>query len=117
MDRMDRINQQVKEEISRIILRDLSDSRFEMLTITAVKTSRDLRNARVYFSVLGDASRVESITRGIQKAAGMIRRLIGQRLNLRNTPELNFSYDASIETAIRLEETLKEIKQENEENY
>ena len=116
MDRMDRINQQVKEEISRIILRDLSDPRFEMLTITAVKTSRDLRNARVYFSVLGDGSQIESITKGIQKAAGMIRRLIGQRLNLRNTPELNFSYDDSIESAIRIEETLKEIGKENEED-
>jgi len=117
MDRMDRINQQLKEEISNIILRDLSDPRFEMVTITDVKTSRDLRNTRVYFSVLGPAPQVDSVKKGLQRAAGMIRRLVGQRVNLRNTPEISFSYDDSIESGMRMEKTLKEIQDEYEENH
>ncbi len=117
MDRMDRINQQLKEEISKIIFRDLSDPRFEMVTIIAVKTSRDIRNARVYFSVLGSASQVENVHQGLRNASGMIRRLIGQRVKLRNTPEIIFFYDDSIESSVRMEETLKEIQQENEESH
>ncbi len=114
MGRMERINQQLKREIGQIILQELSDPRLQFVSVTAVKTSNDLRSARVSYSVLGDPASVDQVQQGLSRASGMIRRLLSSKLNLRNTPELTFSYDKSIEESARIEETLKELNGESE---
>ncbi|OGX07345.1 MAG: ribosome-binding factor A [Omnitrophica WOR_2 bacterium GWA2_37_7] len=113
MSRIERVNQQVKREISRIIQLELSDPRLEFVSITGVEVSKDLRNARVYFSVLGDESRVEAAATGLNGAGGTIRGLLSKKLNMRNTPELRFYHDKSIEYSSYVEETLKEINDEH----
>jgi len=110
MNRLDRINQQLKREISKIIQQDLSDPRLEFVSVTHADVSRDLRNARVYFSVFGNNTKYEDIQITLQGARGMIRKLIGQRMKMRYTPELVFSYDESIEMSARIDKTLKELK-------
>ncbi len=112
MDRMVRINQQLKEEISRILLRELSDPRLEMVTIMAVRTSRDLRSARVYYSVLGDSRQAQRAQEGLDRARGLIRRLISQSVNLRNTPEFTFFFDDSAEASVQMESTLNQLREE-----
>ena len=114
MSRMDRINQQIKREISQILLRDLGDPRFMFVTITVVDVSKDLRNAKVFYSVLGDQKNLEKIKLALEKARGMIRKLVAERLTIRYTPELFFSFDESIEKSARIEKTLQEIKDERE---
>ncbi len=114
MDRMDRINQQMKRELGTILQQDLSDPRLQFVSITAVNVSRDLRSAKVYFSVLGEPHQESIIHEILDKAGGFIRKLISQRLNLRNTPAFSFYYDKSIAFSDQLEETLKEIHDEED---
>lgn len=116
MGRIDKVNQQVKREIGRILQREVSDPRLQFVTITEVDVSKDLHNAKVRFSVLGDVSQVHAAQKGLESARGMIRRLLGQSMNIRYTPELFFVYDESIEMSARLEETLKEIRDEHAPN-
>jgi ribosome-binding factor A len=114
MARIERVNQQVKREIGVILQRDLGDPRLQFVTVTEVDVSRDLRNAKVRYSVLGDSDQVSAAQKGLENAKGMIRRLLGQKVNMRYTPELLFSYDESIKISARIEETLKEIHDEHE---
>ena len=116
MERIDRVNQEVKRVLGRIIQQELSDPRLQFVTITKVDVSRDIRNARIYFSVLGEESKVQAAQKGLEGARGMIRKLLGQSMSLRHTPELFFIYDQSVEMSVRIEETLKEINDENEEH-
>lgn len=114
MSRIDRVNQTMKREIGRMIQRELKDPRLEFVTITRVDVSRDLHQARVYFSVLGDETRAEEARTGLNNARGMIRKLVGKNIRMRYTPDLEFIYDHSIEFSARIEKTLEEL--ENEKN-
>ena len=116
MSRMEKINSQVQREIGTILQQDLSDRAFRFVTITNVIVSRDLRSAKVYFSVLGSPESLELVAVKLDKVRGFIRKLIGQRMTIRNTPELFFVYDDSILTGARIEKTLEELKDESEDN-
>lgn len=109
MDRINRVNEQIKREISIIVQKELGDPRLQFVTITAVDVSRDLRSAKVYFSVLGEKAAVEAGQNALKSAAGMIRRNVGARIKMRYTPELHFIYDRSIEFSTRVDQTLREI--------
>ena len=117
MGRIEKVNHQVKREIGRIIQRELGDPRLQFVTITEVDVSRDFQNAKIHFSVLGEAPEVQAAQKGLEGARGMIRKLLGQSMNMRHTPELFFIYDQSIEMSARIEETLKEIHDENEKHH
>ncbi len=117
MGRIDRINHQVKREIGRILQQELSDPRLQFVTITDANVSKDLQNAKILFSVLGDASQVKAAEQGLQGARGMIRSLLGQSMNMRHTPELFFVFDESIEISARINATLKEIHDEQENRH
>src|SRR3989338_659628 len=117
MGRIEKINQQVKREIGMIIQRDLGDPRLQFVTITGVDVSKDLRHARISFSVLGDPAQVHAAQIALDRARGMIRVLLGQRMGIRHIPELFFSYDESIELSTRIEKTLKEIQDEHESDH
>ena len=116
MGRLEKVNQQIKREISMILQRDLADPRLIFVSITSVDVSKDLRHARVYFSALGGAKKMEDSQNALDSARGAIRRLVGQRLQLRNVPDFTFTQDFSLEYSARVEETLKEIKDELEPN-
>lgn len=116
MGRIDRINQQVKREIGKIIQQKLGDPRLQFVTITEADVSRDLRNAKIRYSVLGEQHQAEAAQDGLEGAKGMIRKLLGQSMNMRHTPELFFIYDQSIEMSARIEETLREIRNEHEKH-
>lgn len=114
MSRIERINQVVKEEISNILSRELKDPRLKFVTITSVNVARDLRYAKVYFSVLGNAAQVEAVQQGLDSARGFVRRLIGQRVRMRYTPEIEFVFDRSLEYSIQIEQALERIKDDDE---
>ena len=116
MARIDRVNQQLKREISLILQRDLADPRFEFVSITHAEISRDLRHAKVFFSVLGSPVKIEEARRGFEDARGKIRKYIGQRIKMRYTPELFFMYDDSMESSFRIEKTLQEIQDESQKD-
>ena len=114
MGRIDKINQAVKREISSIIHSEIKDPRLEFVTITQVEVSRDLQHARVYFSALGDPQRVDKVEQGLSSARGFVRKLIGQRIRMRYTPEIEFIYDRSVEYGARIQEALEELKNESD---
>lgn len=108
--RIERVAQEIKKEISKILSQELRDPRLGFVTITYVELSADLKNAKVHYSVLGDKKEEENSQLALKKATGFIRKLIGQRLNLRFNPEIIFKFDKSIAYSIKIEEVLKEIK-------
>lgn len=100
-DRTSRIAEEIRKEISSIIRMELKDPRLsELLSITGVKVTRDLKYANVYVSVFGDEEKRNSAIAALKKAAGFIRRQIGNRIKLRYTPELIFEIDNSIEHGV-----------------
>lgn len=110
MSRVERVSQQLKRDISLIIQRELTDPRLEFVTITQVEVSPDLRYAKVFFSVLGSALKCEKAQEGLDGARGLIRKLVSQQIMMRHVPELTFIYDRSLEWSASIEETLREIK-------
>jgi ribosome-binding factor A len=94
--------------LSDAISKDLKDPRVGFVTVTAVKTSSDLRHARVYVSVLGDEhARAESIE-GLRSAHGFLQSRVASELTLKRTPELTFEYDDTVDNAARINELLRE---------
>jgi len=97
-----RIAEQVQRELSDIIRLELKDPRVGMITLTDVEMTPDNAHARIYFTLLGDASRIEEAQAGLQHAAGYLRTELSHRLKTRIVPQLHFEYDASVERGIRL---------------
>lgn len=98
--RADRINGLLRQEISHLLSREIKDPRLNgIISITEVQTSSDLRNARVFVSVLGDQDTKDAALDGIQSAASFLRRSLRDRLKLRYVPFLKFALDETIEDA------------------
>jgi ribosome-binding factor A len=110
--RADRVADQIRIEISDILLKQVRDPRIGSLTITGVKVTDDLRLAKVYFVEMAQATiRAETLA-GLEKATGFLKRELGKRLQLRFIPDLIFRADTSFAYGDRIERLLAEIKQE-----
>ena len=100
--RMERVNQLLREELSHLAQRELKDPRLgALMTITEVDASPDLRHARVYVSVMGDAEEQQAAIDALSAAAGFLRRGL-RRLKLRHVPDLHFHHDRAMEHGSRL---------------
>ena len=100
--RMRRIDEAVRAVLSEAIAKDLKDPRVGFVTVTSVKTSPDLRHARVYVSVLGDEPEREGSLEGLRSAHGYLQGEIARQLTLKHTPALTFEYDKSIDHGMRI---------------
>jgi ribosome-binding factor A len=109
-NRFVRVAEALKEEVGKILQWDLKDPRVKMATVTRVELTPDLRFARVFFSVWGDARDKEIALAGIESARGFIRRLVGHRIRLRYTPELTFKLDESSEYSIQIGKVIQKLK-------
>ncbi|MBO8176573.1 30S ribosome-binding factor RbfA [Aeribacillus pallidus] len=112
--RANRVAEQMKKELSDILGRKIKDPRIGFVTVTDVRLTGDLQQAKVYITVLGDDQQKENTLKGLAKAKGFIRSEIGQRIRLRKTPEIIFEFDESIDYGNRIETLLKEIQKESE---
>lgn len=112
MGRIEKINHALQKEISTIVLFEIKDPRLKLVTITHVDISRDLQYAKVYFSSLGSATEVKEVQSGLDSARGFIRKLIGQRIRMRYTPQIDFIFDKSIEYGIQIEQAIEKVKNE-----
>jgi ribosome-binding factor A len=104
--RIERVNEQLKREISRIVLREVKDPRVRAVTVTRVSAAPDLTFARVHVQLLGEASDRRDTLDGLAAATPFIRSLLGKRIRMRRVPELRFEQDRSLEHAMRIEELL-----------
>lgn len=105
---MRRVDEAMREVLSDVLTHELKDPRVGFVTVTDVKTSPDLRHARVYVSVLGDAEAVEASLDGLRSAHGFLQGRVGSELRLKNTPALQFIHDDTAERAQRLERILQD---------
>lgn len=110
--RLDRVNQVIKEEISTLLQRELKDPRLGFVTVTEVETSKDLRQAKVFVSVLGSEEQWTASLMALGSARGFIRHWLRQHLDLRVTPLLEFRADRSMEHAARIQALLKQLETE-----
>lgn len=115
-----RINAEVQRELSRIIRMEIKDPRINPMTsVVNVTVTPDLKFCKAYISVLGDEESVKQTLEGLNSAMGFIRRELAHSVNLRNTPELTFIMDQSIEYGIqmskKIDDVVKDIKDEEDE--
>lgn len=108
--RTERLGEEIREEVARMIGSELKDPRIGFVTVTRVDLAPDLRNARIHVGVLGDATQRSRSLAGLRQAAGFLRRAVGQRLRLRHAPELVFEYDEGLDAADRVARLLEEAK-------
>ena len=114
--RVDRLSQEIKREVDDILLKRIRDPRVQGVTITGVDVTGDLQQATIYYSILSDkASDGEKAQAGLDKATGMIRSILGGRLNIFKTPEISFKRDPSIAYGNRIDQLLNEVHQKDHE--
>ena len=115
MDRINRISEEMKKEVSNIIQNELKDPRLpQMISVMSANVTKDLKYAKVYISVLGNEEEKKNALSALKSAAGYIRREVGHRMQLRYTPEMQFELDNSIERGAYItkliNDTMKEKK-------
>ncbi len=105
-----RINMEVQRELSEIIRREIKDPRIHPMTsVVAVEVTPDLKICKAYISVLGDEEAAQATIQGLKSGEGYIRRELARRVNLRNTPELTFILDQSIEYGVHMTRLIDEV--------
>ena len=108
--KMTRINEEVLRELSNILRGEIKDPRISpMCSVVAVEVAPDLQSAKAYISVLGDEAAQKSTMEGLKSSAGFIRRKLAENVNLRNTPEMTFILDQSIEYGVRMSRMIDEV--------
>lgn len=114
--RDNRIGEELRKEISDIILHEIKDPDIGFVSIVLVDVSRDLRVAKVYYSVMGSDEEITKTQQAMARVTGFIRHELAARLSLRYTPELVFIYDNSIEHGIKIAKILEDEKKKNKPN-
>ena len=107
-----RINGEVQRELSQIIWGEIKDPRIALMTsVTGAEVAPDLKTCKVYISVLGDDKAKTDTIAGLCSAEGYIRRMLAKNLNLRNTPELSFVLDESIEYGVNMSKLIDTVRE------
>lgn len=97
-----------------MLKKKINDPRLEMITITSVKMSRDLKTARIYFSISGGEQNIKDATHGFESAKGYIKRTLAGKLGLRYMPDIKFFYDETFDYGSRIDSLLKMLNTDNE---
>ena len=108
--RLERIADRIRQEISEMLVRDISDPRLTMIYVTDVTVDRELSYADVFVSALEGSQRSHEVLEGLGSAAGFIRRELARRVELRSFPRLRFHWDPTPENADRIERKLAELR-------
>jgi ribosome-binding factor A len=114
--RVERIAEQIREELSQMISAEVRDPGVGLVTITRVKVTADLSLARVYWTVLGESKERKETAKALDRTVPYLRRLLSQRLTLRRSPEIKFQYDESVAAQDRIERIIQELHTEREEH-
>ena len=114
--RPDRVADQIRQELSELLSRGaVHDPGIGFITLTRVKVSPDLQLARVYYTTLGDEAARRQTAKALQRATGFFRRHVGDRLQLRRVPDIEFHFDQSVGHQDRVEQILRELHDEEEQ--
>ena len=113
--RADRVADLILKELAEVLVRRVKDPRLADITLTKVDVSPDLRNAKVYYSLLGDDQKKDEVAGGLESARGFVKRELGKRLHLRRIPDIAFYFDDSLEHGSHIEQLLTELKEPGQE--
>lgn len=105
----ERMSEKVRAILSELLLREVSDPRLRHITITDVQLDPELMFANVYVNALGDEARQKDVMKGLKSANGFLRREVGKRVRLRNTPELIFHWDTTLERGERISDIISKL--------
>jgi len=111
--RADRVSGLIQEVLSELLKKKIHDPRLAMATISSVKMSRDLKLARIYFTIYGDSQKSEAAAQGFESARGFIKRSLAPRLGLRYMPDLKFFFDESFDYGSHIDQLLEKITTDN----
>lgn len=114
--RVDRLQSQIIKDLAAVIMEDLKDNMPFMLTFTRAEMTRDLKYAKIFYSVLGKENAVEESLQFLKRHNGIIRKMLGKRMRIRRIPELLFRYDSSTDHVLRINELLKETKKREDDS-
>jgi len=114
--RAQRLAQLIKRAMSEFISQEVNDPRIGFVTVTRVELSNDLKNSKIYYTILGDKKSEQLTRKGLAGAKGYLRSHLGTRLRLRRVPEIEFVFDKFAEESIHLDELLGEIKREENQD-
>ena len=115
--RIEKLQELIKQEMSKMLLREIKDPRIGFVTVTDVEMTGDLREAKIYVSIMGGEEKVQESLKGLKSALGFIRREIGRRIRLRFTPEISFALDTSLDYSEHIQKILLDIeKKGNRQN-
>lgn len=107
--KQDRVAERVKGILSELLLREVSDPRLQGVTVTDVRVDPEIMFADIYVSALGDDSREDDVMAGLRSASGFLRRSVGKRLSTRNTPELHFHWDRTLQRGEQINRLLDNL--------
>jgi ribosome-binding factor A len=108
--RATRVGDQIRAELAELLTREVHDPGIGFLTVTHVKVSPDLQQARVYYTTLGDEQARRETARALDRATPFLRRHVGRRLQLKRVPELTFTFDEAVEKNDRIQRILLELE-------
>lgn len=108
--RIEKLQELIRQEMSKIISNDIKDPRIGFVTVTGVEMTGDLREAKIFVSVMGSPDDVKTSLEGLNSALGFIRREIGQRIRLRFTPEISFALDTSLNYGEHIQKLLLQVE-------
>ena len=113
--RATRVGDQILRFVAELLMNKIRDPRVKSVTLTGVNLSNDLKNARIFFSVMGSESDVKEVLKGVESARGFIKRQLGSGLGLRYVPDIIFDHDPTLANGNRLEQLFKKIQDEETE--
>ena len=108
--RIEKLQELIKQETGKMLLNDIKDPRIGFVTVTDVEMTGDLREAKIFVSIMGGDEQVKSSLEGLQSALGFIRREIGKRIRLRFTPEISFALDTSLDYGDHIQKLLLQVE-------
>ena len=115
--RADRVGGLIQKVLSDVLKKSIKDPRLKMATITGVEVSRDLKKARIYFSISGGNHKKGAAIKGFNSAHGFIKRTLAHELDLKYMPDIKFFYDESLDYGAHMDELIESIKSENGSNH
>ena len=108
--RIEKLQELIKQETGKMLLNDIKDPRIGFVTVTDVEMTGDLREAKIFVSVMGGAEQLKTSFEGLNSALGFIRREIGKRIRLRFTPEISFALDTSLDYGDHIQKLLLQVE-------
>ncbi|MFZ7126100.1 MAG: 30S ribosome-binding factor RbfA [Desulfobacterales bacterium] len=115
--RAERVGGQIQRVLSEVLTRRVKDPRLNLVTVTAVKMSADLKQAKIYFSTGGNKEKAELAHQGFATAHGFIKRELARELGLRYMPDLKYYYDETFDRSSRINELLKSLKTNGSDHH